>query len=207
MSKKYLFPCSCGRLHEIEPSQAGQPIPCSCGLVPQAPTLLKIKELPVAPETAEASDKTETGYLRRAFLYLGIVLVVPSLLFLLWTLQTRPHPRDVSKKQVDFVYGQTKVHQDSTPIPNFEHQVLWIQDEHFDDMLPIELFYYFQMLKSGPNFSINFWENYQALRDAFHIRLTTACILILLSIGFIVVSFFLPKKNVVVTGWSGTDWR
>lgn len=206
MSQKYLFACSCGEVQKIEVSQAGQTIRCSCGRERQVPTMLNIKELQVAPEEPKPT-REETGVLRQAFFYFGLVLLVPSLIFLVWSLKSYPQPRDVSRKKVDFVYGQTKVVQDSTPIPEFEHTVLWIPDAYFGMMSPIELFYYFKRLEGGPNFSYNFQENYQALKDAYAIRATCAAVLVAASLGCLVVSLFLPKRNVVVTGWSGTEWN
>lgn len=228
MSTKYLFPCSCGQIEWIETTQAGQTISCSsCGQVRQIPTLGQIKNLEPAPEE-EGKKKEETGALRRAFFLLGIVLLIPSLFclslflyFLAYPLDyspTRfyqyarvfhyPKPKYVSLKRVYFSYGQrTNLYQDSTPVPNFEHEVLWMRDEDFDRMSSIELFFYFQRLKEGPNFSYNFQENYQTLKDAYVIRTTTAAILFVLSISCLVASFFMPKRNVVVTGWSGTEWN
>jgi len=206
VTQKYLFPCHCGQIQEIEASQAGQFITCSCGQTRQIPTLSKIKELEPAPEKA-SEPVQETGHLRRALLYLGLIGLVPSLLFLFWAVFSYPKPRDVSLKQVYFVYGQTKVYQDSTRLPDYEHQVLWIRNEDFDRMSPIELLFYFQMLEKGPNFSYNFQDNYQALKDAYTIRGAAASLCVFLSLLSIVASFFMPKKNVVVTGWSGTNWN
>lgn len=233
MSKKYLFPCSCGQVQEIETSQAGQMIKCfSCGTERKVPSLLKIKELKPAQTNEQA--KIETGNLRRAFFYLGILLSIPSAIFLLLVsyfllvpfypdltnpvINKRiyqdvisklnyPHPRDVTGKKVFLSFGDKKLHQDSTPLPETERQILWLQKEHFDMMSPIELFYHFQTLGSGPNFSYNFQENYQSLKDAYYIRVTTGIVVFVLGLLFFIASFFMPKRNVEVIGWSGTDWK
>lgn len=205
MSKKYLFPCSCGRSQAIEVSQAGQMIACPCGLERQAPTMLKIKDLQPAPE--EKTARQETGVLRQAFFYIGLILLIPSLIFLIWSLRSYPQPRDVSNKQVMYTYGQTTVYQNSNPIPDFEHRVLWMQDEHFNMMAPMEVFYYFLWLKQGPEFSYNFLETYQSLKDAYYIRVTASSIFVALALLSLAASAFMPKQNVIVTGWSGTDWK
>lgn len=233
MTKKYLFPCSCGKVQEIETSQAGQTIHCdSCGTERKVPSMMKIKDLEPAPTKEQA--KIETGNLRRAFFYLGVLLLVPSAIFLALILYyllypfypdlthpmierpiyhnviaklNYPHPRDVTGKKVFLTFGEKKLYQDSTPLPETERQILWLQKEHFDAMSPIELFYHFQTLGSGPNFSYNFQENYQALKDAYWIRVTTGIVVFVLGLFFLIASFFMPKRNVEVIGWSGTDWR
>ena len=151
--------------------------------------------------------KEETGNMRRAFFWIGIVVLVPSLLFLFWVVfLSKPLPRDVSKKRVYYTFGQTELFQDSTPIPEREHMILWIRNEDIDRMSPMELFFYFRNFEEGPNFSYNFQENYQSLKDAWHIRVVTGCVLVFLGLLSLISSFFMPKRDVVVTGWSGTEW-
>ncbi|MDR1142183.1 MAG: hypothetical protein LBL62_10855 [Planctomycetaceae bacterium] len=212
MSQKYLLSCSCGRLHEIETSQAGQQVTCSCGQTQQVPSLLKIKKLPVAEEKKTdrselSKPKNETGKMRQVFFLLGIVFFLPVAIFFLWTLFSYPLPRDVSRKQEWFSFGQTELYQNSTPIPDFEHYILWIRNEDFDRMSPMELYFHFKNLERGPNFSYNFQENYQALQDAYHIRVATATVLLCLVLASFAASFFMPKRDVIVTGWSGSEWK
>jgi hypothetical protein len=212
VSLKYLLPCSCGRSHEVETSQAGQQIACSCGQMLQVPSLLKIKSLPVAEEKkADSSEfpkqKVETGKMRQVFFLLGVIFFLPALIFFLWSLFSYPLPRDVSLKREWFSYGRTELYQNTTPIPEFEHNILWIQNEHFDRMSPMELYFHFKILERGPNFSYNFQENYQALWDAYYIRIVAAGILLFLVITSFISSFFMPKRDVIVTGWSGSEWK
>ncbi|MDR1962331.1 MAG: hypothetical protein LBQ50_00960 [Planctomycetaceae bacterium] len=210
MSQKYLLPCSCGCSHEIEISQAGQQLTCSCGQTQQVPSLLKIRSLPVAEEKkadAARQPKNETGKMRQVFFLLGTILFLPALLFFLWALLSYPLPRDVSRKQEFFRFGQTELYQNSTPIPDFEHNILWLRNEDFDRMSPIELYFHFKILERGPNFSYNFQENYQALRDAYSIRVTAGAVLVFLVLASFVASFFMPKRDVIVTGWSGSEWK
>jgi hypothetical protein len=166
--------------------------------------------LPVAEEKkadAARQPKNETGKMRQVFFLLGTILFLPALLFFLWALLSYPLPRDVSRKQEFFRFGQTELYQNSTPIPDFEHNILWLRNEDFDRMSPIELYFHFKILERGPNFSYNFQENYQALRDAYSIRVTAGAVLVFLVLASFVASFFMPKRDVIVTGWSGSEWK
>ena len=210
MPQKHVLRCDCGQSLEIEASQAGQEISCKCGLTQKVPTLMKIRELPLVETPSSKPDlvKRETGQMRRAFFWLGAIVLVPSVIFLLWTVfLTKPLPKHVSLKQTDFTFGQMLLKQDSTPIPEYEHTILWMRDEYIDHMAPMELYFYFLYFKNGPNFSYNFQENYQALKDIWHIRMATGGFLIFLGLLSLVSSFFMPKRDVVVTGWSGTEWE
>ncbi|MDR0703942.1 MAG: hypothetical protein LBF88_03050 [Planctomycetaceae bacterium] len=213
MSQKYLLPCSCGRSCEIETVQAGQMITCTCGQTQQVPSLLKIRNLPVAEEkktdhSERSKPKPETGKMRQVFFLLGVIFFLPAVIFFIWALFSYPLPRDVSRKQEWFSYGSTKLlYQNSTPIPDFEHTILLIRNEDFDQMNPMELYFYFKILERGPNFSYNFQENYQALRDAYHIRVAAGAVVLFLVLMSFTASFFMPKRDVIVTGWSGSEWK
>ena len=204
---KYQLPCKCGLSVEIEPGQAGQVVVCSCGEKLLVPTMLQIKALPMVPEKSPA-PREETGILRRTFFILGVVLLVPSLYFAVYLYLNVPHPSGVSLKRVQFSFGSNKraLIQDSTPIPWQEHQILWMTDEIIDNMMPMELFFYFQTLKE-PMFSHNFLDNYDAIKDTYRIRVTATMILLVLAVLSIVASFFMPKRQTLVTGWSGNEWR
>ncbi len=211
MSQKYVLPCPCGLFVYVEASQAGQQVTCSCGTTQQVPALMQMRKLPVADEPAAnkegGTDTTATGNMRRAFFWIGIVVLVPAALFLLWAVfLSRPLPRDVSLKRVEYSYGQMQLFQDSTPIPEREHMILWMHEDIIDRMTPMELYFYFLNFRLGPNFSYNFQDNYQALKDAWHIRMTAGCVLTFLGLLSLVSSCFMPKRDAVVTGWSGTEW-
>ena len=150
----------------------------------------------------------ETGILHRVFFILGMVLLIPSLYFAVYLYLNVPHPSDVSLKRVQFSFGSNKraLFQDSTPISWQEHQILWMTDETVDNMMPMELFFYFQTLKE-PMFSHNFLDNYDAIKDTYRIRVAATIILFVLSVLSIVASFFMPKRQTLVTGWSGSEWR
>jgi hypothetical protein len=167
---------------------------------------MQLRKLDLAEDEA-APAKVQTGNMRRAFFWIGVIVLVPSLLFLLWAIfLSRPLPRDVSLKRVEFKFGQTQLFQDSTPIPEREHMILWMQDEVIDRMSPMELYFYFTNFSLGPNFSYNFQDNYQALKDGWHIRIAAGCMLAFLGLLGLASSFFMPKADAIVTGWSGTEW-
>ena len=204
---KYLLPCKCGLAVKIEAGQAGQTVTCSCGEKLLVPTMLQVKALPVAPEISRPQSE-EAGMLGRTFFILGIVLLVPALCFALYLFIYPPLPSDVLEKRKEFSFGTNKrmLIQDSTPIAWSEHLILQMTDEHVDHMMPMELFFYFRTLKE-PTFSYNFIDNYEAIKDTYRIRVTATAILFALAMLSLVASFFMPKQQVVVTGWSGSEWQ
>ena len=203
---KYLLPCKCGQSVEVEPGQAGQTVVCACGENLLVPSMLQVKALPTAQ--GKSLSREETGILRRTFLILGVALLIPSICLAIQLYQHPPQPQDVSLKQVYFSFGTNKrmLFQDSTPISNQEHTILWITDEDIDRMMPMDLYFFFQTLKE-PTFSYNYIDNYDAIKDAYRIKVTANVILFILSILSIVASFFMPKQQTIVTGWSGSEWR
>jgi hypothetical protein len=154
------------------------------------------------------SPLAEDSTLRRTFFILGIVLLFPSFLMTSYLHIWKPHPQYVSLKRTVFSFGseQRMLHQDSTPISPMEHRILWMTDEGIDRMSPMELYHYFRTLEE-PTFSYNFQDNYEALKDTYRIWVTVNIILFILAILSLITSFFMPRYTVVVTGWSGSDWR
>ena len=149
----------------------------------------------------------DVNILSRTFFTLGIVLLFLSLLLAISLYLLPPDPRQAEDKRVFFTHGtlQRPLFQDSTPIPMEERAILRMTPEIIDQMMPIELHLYFQTLEE-PMFSLNFMENYEAVWATYRIWVTVNIILAILAFASIVVSFFMPKQNVVVTGWSGTEW-
>ena len=149
----------------------------------------------------------DTNILSRTFFVLGIVLLFPSFILALHLLAWTPAPRDATTKRVFFSHGssQKSLYQDSTPIPMEERTILWITEADIDRMTPMELHMYFQTLKE-PVFSYNFRENYEAVLATHRIWTWVNIILFILAFSSIIVSFCMPKQNVVVTGWSGSEW-
>ncbi|MDR2170931.1 MAG: hypothetical protein LBP59_12380 [Planctomycetaceae bacterium] len=207
-SNFYKFPCQCGASQSVEVSQAGSEVKCPvCGEVRVVPTMLKIKQLEkIASDTEQR--KEETGVMRRAFFWFGLILFLPSFAaFIYFTFYGYPHPREVSTKVVYFAYGETMLYQNSTPIPQYEHVVLWTTDDDIDKMLPFDLFRYFEVLKLGSNFSYNFQMNYQELKYVYYTRVVIFSLLVVLSVVSFVVSFFMPKRGVIIDGWVGSEWE
>jgi hypothetical protein len=73
-------------------------------------------------------------------------------------------------------------------------------------MQPMELSMYYKTLKD-PMFGMNFQENWQDLKDRYFIRLTASGVALFLGLLSLISSFFMPKRNVIVAGWSGTEWK
>ena len=153
------------------------------------------------------SPLAEDTTLRRTFFVLGIALLFPACFFTSYWHEWKPHPRHATLKRIFFSYGtyQRPLHQDSTPIPRAETRILWMTDEEIDHLMPMDLHLYFQTLKE-PMFSHNFRENYEAVWATYRIWITVNVILFILAFSSIIVSFFMPKQTVEVTGWSGSEW-
>ena len=149
----------------------------------------------------------DTNILSRASVILGIVLlcVAVPLAFHLWVWTPDPTHALIKRTQFSFGSNQKMLYQDSTQIPWEEHYILWMTDEVIDQMTPMQLHSYFLTLEE-PMFSHNFRENYDAVWKTYRIWVTVNIILFILAFSSIVVSFFMPKRNVVVTGWSGSEW-
>ncbi len=152
------------------------------------------------------SSALPTGNLRLAFQTLGALALVLSLVLLAWVLTTRPQPIDVTQKQVDLTYGGMKVYQDSTPLQGYEHSILRFHESDVDYMSPMELIIYFRMLKNGPMLSYNFQENYQMLKDAYHIRLGAAITGVGVGLLFLILSLLMPKRPKDVGVRKGSEW-
>ena len=149
----------------------------------------------------------DANILSRSFFIIGIVLLFPALCLAFHLYVWTPDPLQTLYKRTQFSHGslQRPLHQDSTPIPMEERIILWMTDERIDQMTPMELHLFFQTLEE-PMFSYNFMENYDAVWKTYRIWITVNIVLFILACSSIVVSFFMPKQNVVVTGWSGSEW-
>ncbi len=220
MPTLFRLSCACGHHLPVDVSQAGQQIVCpQCGGNVQVPTLLHLRRL--APfETDKhaqvAARSASSGTLRFAFFLLGgIMLVVSGVLLLccfvpvsvpLLSSLSYPASSQVLEKRIWLSYGGRELPQDSSPLSSSERQVLRITDYELEHLRPIQLYDYFRMMAENPNFSNNFYENYRALLDAYYIRVTTFSMMLIVSLGFVVAGFFLPKHNQEILGWSGGEW-
>ena len=152
------------------------------------------------------SPLAEDTTIRRTFFVLGIVLLFSACISASYWREWQPQPRYATLKRTMFVFGDKMLPQDTTPIPWAERRILWMSEEEIDRMEPTDLFRYFRTLENL-TFSYNFQVNYEAVKDTYRIWVTTTIILFILAFSSIVVSFFMPRQEVVVTGWSGSDWH
>ena len=149
----------------------------------------------------------DANILSRSFFILGVALLFPAVLLATYLYLWTPNPRHATFKRTEFSYGsyQRPLYQDSTPISYAEQTILWMTDEYIDHMMPMELHVYFLKLEE-PTFSYNFRDNYAAVLSTHRIWTTVNVFVFILAFVSIVVSFFMPKQNVIVTGWSGSEW-
>ncbi len=75
MSIRYLVPCTCGRKHPVEATQAGQTLQCPCGQAVSVPTLQQLKGLPREEHPEPAAPSPRTSLAQRLMLIGGIVLL------------------------------------------------------------------------------------------------------------------------------------
>ena len=158
--------------------------------------------------SSDKSPLTEDSTLCRTFLTLGIALLFPACLLASYLYAWKPEPLHVTLKDVYKSYGsnQRMIYQDSEPLDYNERVILSMTDQKIDRMAPMNLYFYFQTLET-PQFGLSFYENYDAVKDSHRIWITVNIILFILSILSMTASFFMPKQEVIVTGWSGSDWQ
>jgi hypothetical protein len=276
---KHLLPCTCGQTVEVEPSQAGQTVACTCGKSLLVPSMLRVKSLPIVPSLYEESETkrsaaarlsalfifilgnaailvtillwaanvvwpdmywylhgdlffilffglsgallctsfalmlrnlfgsplSEDTAIRRTFFIIGIVLLLGSFLLAPYLYLWTPQPKWVSLKRNRYAWGEKMLYQDSTPIAGSEHRILWMTDEQIDRMMPMELYFYFCTLEE-PTFSYNFQDNYESVKDGHRIWVVVNVLMFIFAFLGVGVSFFMSRREVVVTGWSGSDW-
>ena len=161
--------------------------------------------LPLALRTALRPD--DANIWSRSFFILGTALFFPAFLLAIYLYLWTPNPVHTLFLRTQFSFGseQKILGQDSNPIPMDERTILWMTDEYIDRMTPMELHSFFLTLEK-PMFSHNFMEKYDAVWTTYYIWVTVNIVMFVLAFISIVVSFFMPKQNVVVTGWSGSEW-
>ncbi|MCH5375312.1 MAG: hypothetical protein JJ992_15175 [Planctomycetes bacterium] len=80
---KYLLPCDqCGKEHEVDPSQAGESLPCQCGHTIEVPSLRGLRELKpaVTTQVRPASSRRSSELSRRLILVGGMLLIALGLI-------------------------------------------------------------------------------------------------------------------------------
>mgnify|MGYP000386237537 CR=1 FL=1 len=100
MPSSYLLPCKCGRKHPVEPTQAGQQIPCDCGNLLAIPTLLEMRKL--EPARAVVADKNGTSWgVAQRTIVAGIVLCLVGVALVAYFWLRRPElPDDTTIRRI-----------------------------------------------------------------------------------------------------------
>ena len=216
VSTKYLLPCSCGKSVPVETSQAGQEVVCECGLTLTVPSMLKIKKLQQADEipkkgtkgsTAAATETKSSRMVNWNIFSVGLILTLFTG-WICWSIiaNSYPRPEDVLYKRVMYTFGSKVLYNDTTPIPIEESSFFSISGEQIDRFYPMEALEYWDLVKDGPAMSMNFRENYQSLIDSYYIRCGASIIVVALSFGMVIASFFLGKRKVIADR-SGSVWK
>lgn len=79
--RKHLVRCSCGLELAVEPAQAGQLLQCTCGRSVQAPNLLDLRKLPLAPQEPPSQPRSTWG-VRQRLISLGSLILIVALAWL-----------------------------------------------------------------------------------------------------------------------------
>ena len=90
MTAKYLLPCVCGQQTTVEPRQAGETVPCSCGKPLQIPTLREMTALEPAPPESIPERPRSTWGMKHGLRLIGIMLVLAALAGGAWLCMKRP---------------------------------------------------------------------------------------------------------------------
>lgn len=229
----YQLPCECGNAIPVETSQAGQEVVCPfCRATRIVPTLMRIKKLPVlgqaesggapssgstaGPPSADSEDTPKTDLLpgeyavnpRRIVFYAGIAATLITLpLFLYVLLGTRPKSTQVLEKEVFKQFAGRFAYQNSTPLPRNEEMILAVSHEYIDWMLPTEAYFYLDTIGDNPNFSYEFQENFQTVKERYAIRTVFFAIALGLALLLLCASPFVPSRTRQIGLRSGAAWK
>jgi len=110
MGKKYRLGCSCGREQVVEPAQAGQTICCACGKSLEVPTLLAMRQLPLAPAERMPGLPVRWG-IRHRLISIGVLVLLGALVWvglLVWSWPEKPQVPDPITWQTPPLPGQTE---------------------------------------------------------------------------------------------------
>jgi hypothetical protein len=93
VSVQYLLPCPCGQQIVVEPRQAGEMIPCSCGAAVQVPTLLEMTGLEPAASEPVAQRAPPAWGLKQQLRLVGSIVVLAGCVGAVWLYIERPISR------------------------------------------------------------------------------------------------------------------
>jgi hypothetical protein len=112
MGTKYLLTCECGQERTVEEKQAGEAVPCACGLPMEIPTLRQLRRLPRAVASDAAARRREKpwslsqGLAFAGGLALAVVAAGTFALILPRRLEldtSPPQPVTITQEQLDAV--------------------------------------------------------------------------------------------------------
>ena len=96
---KYLLTCDCGVKHPIEPGQAGERIPCTCGTMLEVPPLRRMRHLPPVAEAPKSAGAARPTWNVRKGVVSALLLVAFVLaLFAAWSWYTEPRVAEFDPK-------------------------------------------------------------------------------------------------------------
>jgi hypothetical protein len=94
MSAKYLLPCRCGQRLEVDASQSGLTVSCSCGESLVVPTLRGLRKL--ERTGSEPEPRHFAWGAREGTIVIGILITAAGLGLALWFwFSPPPHPSDI----------------------------------------------------------------------------------------------------------------
>ena len=108
MIAKYLLPCPCGQQVVVEPRQAGETVPCSCGEPLLVPSLLDMTSLDSVSLHLPVGPAASAWGLKRALQFIGTILIVVAFILGVVVYWNRPVSRfdAVDPERIQQTYQQ-----------------------------------------------------------------------------------------------------
>ncbi|MDD3470764.1 MAG: hypothetical protein PHE53_12420 [Thermoguttaceae bacterium] len=133
---KYILPCECGVKHTVSTNDAGRQLTCTCGKELLVPSLMALRRLEPAVETADRSHHAtnDLGHWSRLCRYLGVALGTLGIVCGVIIYQkNNPFLRDITSETTDqnlyewWVFLRQGIDTPSTPqeLGFSQHQQLW----------------------------------------------------------------------------------
>jgi hypothetical protein len=160
----YFLPCSCGRKIPIEPTQAGQRIPCACGATLEAPTLLAMTSLERVQPKETAVVRVSRWGGRQQMIVSGSLVFLLSLVWIAYLARTWPRRPEVDPQRMQ---------------------------QQYQAMQPVETWDRWQRLRSGlPDRDEEYFSNLSTARRWLAVALVVAAV----GAGIIGGAFLVPKR-------------